>query len=125
MSSPSHTRRRLKSSSINKSTKSSVRCQPTNRTGSTKTPVSACVHAACIHELITYQNLYFYYFHQRFKLQTSQFKLDVANNHLCNLIVCNWSKLPDSIVATDTIDHFKKALCTVYFEVALTFNRHS
>ena len=60
----------------------------------------------------------------RFKLQTSQFKLDVAKNQLCNRVVCNWNTLPDSIVATDTIAHFKKALRTVHFEAALTFNRH-
>ena len=60
----------------------------------------------------------------RFKLQTSQFKLDVAKNQFCNRVVCNWNTLPDSIVATDTIAHFKKALRTVHFEAALTFNRH-
>ena len=37
---------------------------------------------------------------------------------------CNRSKLPDSdsIVVTDTIDHFTKALRTENFEAALTFN---
>ena len=40
-------------------------------------------------------------------------------------IVCNWNKLPDSIVATDTIVRLKKALRTINFETALTFNRHS
>ena len=50
----------------------------------------------------------------RFKLQTSQFNRYVAKNPFCNR------------VATDTIDHFKKALCTAHFEAALTFNnRHS
>ena len=38
--------------------------------------------------------------------------------------MANWNTLPDSIVATDTIVHFKKALRTVHFEAALTFNRH-
>ena len=61
----------------------------------------------------------------RFKLKPSQFKLDVAKNQFCNRIVCNWNTLPDSIVAADTIVHFKKALRTVHFEAALTFNRHS
>ena len=37
----------------------------------------------------------------RFKLQTSQFKLDAAKNQFCNRVVCNWYTLPDSIVATD------------------------
>ena len=60
----------------------------------------------------------------RFKLQTSQFKLDVAKNQFCNRVVCNWNTVPDSIVATDTIVHFKQALRTVHFEAALTFNRH-
>ena len=62
----------------------------------------------------------------RFKLQTSQFKLDVAKNHFCKQIVCNWNKLPDSSVATDTIVHFnfKDVLCTENLEAALTFNRH-
>ena len=60
----------------------------------------------------------------RFKLQTSQFKLYVAKNQFCNRVVCNWNTLPDSIVATDIIAHFKKALRTVHFEAALTFNRH-
>ena len=58
----------------------------------------------------------------RFKLQTSQCKLDVAKNQFCNRVVCNWHTLPDSSVATDTIVHFKKALRTVHFEAALTFN---
>ena len=60
----------------------------------------------------------------RFKLQTSQFKRDVANNQFCNRVVCNWNNLPDSIVATASIVHFKKALRTAHFESALTFNRH-
>ena len=57
----------------------------------------------------------------RFKLQTSQFKLDVAKNQFCNRVVCNRNTLPDSIVATDIIVHFKETLRTVHFEAALTF----
>ena len=57
----------------------------------------------------------------RFKLQTSQFKRDVAKNQFCNRVVSNWNNLPDSIIA---IVHFKKALRTAHFEAALTFNRH-
>ena len=60
----------------------------------------------------------------RFKLQTSQFKRDVAKNQFCNRVVSNWNNLPDSIVATASIVHFKKALRTAHFEAALTFNRH-
>ena len=45
----------------------------------------------------------------RFKLQTSQFKRDVAKNQFCNRVVSNWNNLPDSIVATASIVHFKKA----------------
>ena len=58
------------------------------------------------------------------KLQTSQFKRDVAKNQFCNRVVSNWNNLPDSIVATASIVHFKKALRTAHFEAALTFNRH-
>ena len=43
----------------------------------------------------------------RFKLQTSQFKRDVAKNQFCNRVVSNWNNLPDSIVATASIVHFK------------------
>ena len=78
-------------------------------------------------ELIIRKPLYLYYISTRghsFKRQTSLFKLDVANNQFCNRVVCNWNNLPDSIVATDTIVHFKKALRTVHFEAALTFKRH-
>ena len=60
----------------------------------------------------------------RFKLQTSQFKRDVAKNQFCNRVVCKWNNLPDSIVATASIVHFKKALRTAHFEAALVFNRH-
>ena len=60
----------------------------------------------------------------RFKLQTSQFKRDVAKNQFCNRVVSNWNNLPDSIVAIASIVHFKKALRTAHFEAALTFNRH-
>ena len=48
----------------------------------------------------------------------------IAKNQVCNRVVCNWNNLPGSIVATETIVHFKKALRTVHFEAALTFNRH-
>ena len=60
----------------------------------------------------------------RFKLQTSQFKRDVAKNQFCNRVVSNWNNLSDPIVATASIVHFKKALRTAHFEAALTFNRH-
>ena len=32
--------------------------------------------------------------------------------------------MPYSIVATASIVHFKKSLCTAHFEAALTFNQH-
>ena len=60
----------------------------------------------------------------RFKLQTSQFKRDVANNQFCNRVVSNWINQPESIVATASIVHFKKALRTAHFEAALNFKRH-
>ena len=55
----------------------------------------------------------------RFKL-----KREVAKNQFCNRVVCNWNNLADSIVATASIVHFKKALRTAHFEAALTLNRH-
>ena len=60
-----------------------------------------------------------------FKIQTSQFKLDVTKNQFYYRTVYKWNKLSDCTVATETIDHFKKALRSVNFEAALTFNRHS
>ena len=57
MSSPSHTRQRLRSSSINRSTTSSVRCQLTNRNGSTKTRVSACLYVhACVQRAFMFKS---------------------------------------------------------------------
>ena len=58
------------------------------------------------------------------KLKTCQFKLDVAKNHFSNRVVSNWNNLPEYIVTSDSIIHFKKALRTVNFESSLTFNRH-
>ena len=56
----------------------------------------------------------------RFKLQTSQFELDVVKNHFCNRVVCNWNKFLILLLPLTPLITFKKAFHTVNFESALT-----
>ena len=50
---------------------------------------------------------------------TSKFQLDVAINHVCNRVVTSWNYLPECIVTTDSVAHFKQLIRTVNFESAV------
>ena len=59
-----------------------------------------------------------------FKLKTTPYRLNIAQNLFFNRVVSAWNGLPQNIVNLESSLSFKKALRTVNFHSLITFDRH-
>ena len=59
-----------------------------------------------------------------FKLKTTRYRLNIAQNLFFNRVVSTWNGLPQNIVNLEYSLSFKKALRTVNFHYLITFDRH-
>ena len=60
-----------------------------------------------------------------FKLKTTRYRLNIAQNLFFNRVVSTWNGLPQNIVNLESSLSFKKALRTVNFHSLITFDRYS
>ena len=59
-----------------------------------------------------------------FKLETTRYRLNIAQHLFFNRVVSTWNGLPQNIVNLESSLSFKKALRTVNFHSLITFDRH-